>query len=182
MDQAPEVWEMWCTHSLLCPLQSRFSEGQTRWCFMDMQEIKDLIDIFSKSNVDKLELEKDGFELKLAKTRPEGVPVPVEAVPQPVAAIAVPAAEPGAAASADESLLPVNSPIVGTFYRAPNPTSQPFVQVGDRVRVGQTMCIVEAMKLMNEIQAEQNGVVEKILVENGQAVEYNQPLFLLKPA
>jgi acetyl-CoA carboxylase biotin carboxyl carrier protein len=88
-------------------------------------------------------------------------------------------ARPGS--GADDGLVAVRSPMVGTFYRAPNPTAPPFVDAGSRVVLGQVVCIVEAMKLMNEIEAEVGGVVEKVMVENGKPVEYNQPLFLVRP-
>jgi acetyl-CoA carboxylase biotin carboxyl carrier protein len=105
---------------------------------------------------------------------------PVQAAPAPApAALAAPAAS--AAVSADDANHKVLSPIVGTFYRAPSPDADAFVQVGQHVNVGDTLCIVEAMKLMNEIESDASGTIVKILVENGQPVEYNQPVFVIKP-
>lgn len=147
---------------------------------MEFKELTTVIELFSKSNVDKLELEVEGLKLNLAKKKGQVVVNKQEVAMAPVAAPAAEQEEP--VLSADENLLYVKSPIVGTFYRSPNPNASAFVKVGDQVHVGQTMCIVEAMKLMNEIQADHNGIVHEIFVENGQGVEYDQPLFSLKPA
>jgi len=150
---------------------------------MDFKELKQVIELFSKSNIDNLELEREGLNLRLGKKRPktvtvagaEGAPVAAAVMPQP------PAESPAEAEEEDAGLIYVTSPIVGTFYRSPSPNSPPFVEPGDRVHQGQTLCIVEAMKLMNEIQADQAGEVVKILVENGEGVEFGQNLFALKP-
>jgi len=146
---------------------------------MELSEIKEIIELFSKCNVDKLDLEQEGLNLKLAKKArkiiavqeetPAGTPPPLSPV------VAKPVDE-------DAGLAYVTSPIVGTFYRAPNPTAEPFVKVGDHVSQGQTLCIVEAMKLMNEIQAEQDGEIVKRLVENGEGVEFGQRLFAIRPS
>jgi acetyl-CoA carboxylase biotin carboxyl carrier protein len=119
-----------------------------------------------------------------------GVLTPVQAAPAstaaprreaetPAPAVVSAAAPPGSAA--DDGLVVIRSPMVGTFYRSPNPTAPPFVDAGTRVAVRQVVCIVEAMKLMNEIESDASGTVERILVENGKPVEYNQPLFLVRP-
>ena len=142
---------------------------------MDFNELKQIIELFSKNNVDRLELSQEGISLKLGKRRGQpAAPVEIRQVHMEQPAAAVETEE------ADADLIYVTSPIVGTFYRAPNPTAAVFVEVGDRVRSGQTLCIVEAMKLMNEIQADHAGEVVKILVDNGQGVEFGQSLFALK--
>lgn len=149
---------------------------------MEFNELKELIDLFSKSSIDELDLEQKGLTLKLAKKKETVVaaaPAAVAAGPAPVVA-AEPAAAPAAEVNEDEGLVFVTSPIVGTFYRAPNPNSDPFVKVGSNIHQGQTLCIVEAMKLMNEIQADYDGEIVKILVENGQGVEFGQRLFAVK--
>ncbi len=146
---------------------------------MEFNEIKQIIELFSKADVDKLDLTLEGVSLRLAKKKGPTLAAPVEAVTRVVETPAPPPAKEDQEEESD--LIFVTSPIVGTFYRAPNPNAEAFVQIGDKVRSGQTMCIVEAMKLMNEIQAEQSGEVVKVLVENGQGVEFGQKLFGLKP-
>ena len=146
---------------------------------MDYTELKELIELFSRSQVDKLDLEREGFSLKLAKRKGQTTAAPAVVRPEPVVVPVVPEETPHAAEASN--LITIKSPIVGTFYRSPNPNAESFVQVGDQVKIGQTLCIVEAMKLMNEIQADYNGTIAEILVENGQAVEYDQDLFALKP-
>ena len=153
---------------------------------MEFDQLKEIMELFSKSNIDKLEFENETVKLELGK-KPKVVNKTVEVRSSETVAVApVVAAAPVAEEPANEApakdLVYVKSPIVGTFYRSPNPNAEAFVQVGDRVRVGQTLCIVEAMKLMNEIQADHAGIIEEILVENGQGVEYDQPLFSLKSA
>lgn len=151
---------------------------------MEFNELKELIELFAKNNVDEMKLQSEGLDLKLSKTKTPVVAAadaPIAATaPQPAPAAA--AAADTAAANDDDGLIIVESPIVGTFYRSPNPNAEAFVQVGSTVTPGQTLCIVEAMKLMNEIQAEQGGVVAKIFVENGEGVEFGQKLIGLKPA
>lgn len=153
---------------------------------MEFDQLKEIMELFSKSNIDKLEFENETVRLELGK-KPQQIVAPRvelksgEASAAPAQVEAPMAAAPQADAAAKD-LVHVKSPIVGTFYRSPNPNAEAFVQVGDRVRVGQTLCIVEAMKLMNEIQADHAGIIEEILVENGQGVEYDQPLFSLKSA
>ncbi len=144
---------------------------------MEFNEIKEVIELFSKSNVDRLDLEIEGLNLKMSKKKPQVVSSAAEVLVE--SAPVRPVAESAPAEDLTEAVY-VRSPIVGTFYVAPNPNSDPFVQVGDTIKAGQTLCIVEAMKLMNEIQADHSGVIAEILVENGQGVEYDQPLFRLK--
>lgn len=164
------------------------------------KEVKDLIDYISKSNFVEFELEKDGLKIKLVKSSSKGgVPsiVPLEnTINNPVvheikktdinqqnaAEMESPVEEPEPKEAYKEKLLEVKSPIVGTFYRASNPSAPPYVEVGDVVKKGQVLCIVEAMKLMNEIEAEVSGEIEEILVPNAHPVEYDQVLFRIKPA
>jgi len=146
---------------------------------MELKEIKELVELFANNDVGKLKLEVEGFSLELSKPR-ERV-ISAASIEQPVSA---PAVAPQPAETVEETVpdnvTVVTSPIVGTFYRAPNPKAQPFVEVGDRVSKGQTLCIVEAMKLMNEIHADVSGVVTEIYVENGEGVEFNQRLLSLE--
>jgi acetyl-CoA carboxylase biotin carboxyl carrier protein len=161
-----------------------------------LQEIKELIAFVAEKQFDEIELARGDFRLCLRKggtrtTAEPLLPVTVPTVPQVVAApVAPPVVAPPtaptsepmavAAPAADEELHIITSPIVGTFYRSSSPTADPFVKLGDNIETGQTLCIVEAMKLMNEIQADISGTVAKILVENAQPVEYGQPLFAIK--
>ncbi|MBQ2381374.1 MAG: acetyl-CoA carboxylase biotin carboxyl carrier protein [Succinivibrio sp.] len=153
---------------------------------MDIHKIAKLIEIVSKSDVSEINLKQGEEELKITREKavvqavstvipaPVATPV-VAAAPAPAAAPAAPAA-PAAEAAVDASKL-MKSPMVGTFYRSASPTASPFVEVGASVKEGDTLCIIEAMKMMNQIQADRAGVIKKILVENGSAVEFDQPLF-----
>lgn len=151
---------------------------------MNPQELRDLIRIVEESDIDELEISRWGRTVRIVKRREahnSAVP-PVARAAEPAGSITHPAAveTPGARGPVEEPREPhhvVESPMVGTFYRAPAPEAPSFVEVGDSIRVGQTLCILEAMKLMNELQSEVSGVVRKILVENGDPVEYGQPLF-----
>jgi len=161
--------------------------------YPSLTEIKELIEFVSKKEFNEFELERGGFRLRWRKGAPEPAPhsnrQPV-GVPQPAgenrSAEFVPATpaerrEPAPApAPSEEALHIVASPIVGTFYRSPSPTAEPFVKLGDTVGAGKTLCIIEAMKLMNEIPSDAGGIVAKVFVENGQPVEYGQPLFGIK--
>ncbi len=152
---------------------------------MDLNLIRKLVKLVDSSEVTDLEIEEDGLRVKIAKkirgvkavTQPQ-ILSPSQSVPQAVPAQggeSTPAKE-----ETKEKLHEVHSPIVGTFYRAPAPDADPYVQVGDTVSQGSVLCIVEAMKLMNEIESDVSGKIVKILVENGKPVEYNQPLFLVE--
>jgi acetyl-CoA carboxylase biotin carboxyl carrier protein len=163
-------------------------------------EIKDLIRLVHETGVEKFELRLGDFELRIiGKRPPKSVYAPPTVIAQPmgspvaatppsspevhVAPVSAPApAAAPAPADDDARCKKVTSPMVGTFYRAASPTAPPFAQVGDRVDEDTVLCIIEAMKLMNEIKAETKGVVKKILVENAQPVEYGQPIFLIEPA
>ncbi|HET9943371.1 MAG TPA: acetyl-CoA carboxylase biotin carboxyl carrier protein [Terriglobia bacterium] len=150
---------------------------------MTLKELKELIDLFtSRESIEELEIEKAGVRLKVRRQSKHAVheipAAPVHARPAPV-----PVPEPPPApvpVKNDEDLFHVKAPIVGTFYKAPNPSSPPFVNVGDFVEKGTVLCIVEAMKLMNEIESEVAGQVTAAFVENGQPVEFGQKLFAIK--
>lgn len=158
---------------------------------MDLQYLKRLLRIFDESNSQELTIEEEGISLHMSKN--STTPVMSAAPQMMMAPMAAPASAPAAApAPAPASTAPtsaapasdghtVQSPIVGTFYRAPAPDAEPFVQVGSHVNAGDTLCIVEAMKLMNEIESDVSGTIVKILAENGQPVEYNQPIFIVNP-
>lgn len=157
---------------------------------MDLKLVKKLLELISDSDVNEVSIEEGDFKIKVKKTSEAAAQTVQYQMPQqPQAAQAPAAPQPTAPendkpASDSDSGQPagdvVKSPIVGTFYEAPSPDTDPFVAVGDRVEAGQTICIVEAMKIMNEIEAEFSGTVEKILVEDGSPVEYDQPLFIIK--
>ncbi len=157
---------------------------------MDIEEIKELLRIFNDSGVGELELQRGRDRLRIRKAG-EGAYTPVASpavvVHDAAPASAVPAAAPASAAPAakapvaDSGHVMVKSPIVGTYYDCPSPGAAPFVKTGDRVEVGQVMCIIESMKLMNEIEAEVAGVVASKLVENGRPVEYGEALFAILP-
>jgi len=150
---------------------------------MNVNEIKRLMEAFSENGLSELEVKDKEFSL-LLKRELTVAAAPVS-VPQPVqAAMAVkPSAETSEAAAVvqDEDLEYITSPIIGTFYRAPNPEAEAYVNVGDTIRKGQVLCIIEAMKIMNEIEAEIEGTVVKVFRKNAEAVEYGQQLFAVKP-
>lgn len=143
---------------------------------MDLRKLKTLIDLVSESGVAELEITEGDDRVKIVN-RVGAAPV-VAAAP---AAAPAPAAtsESAAAPAVAEDTRTINSPMVGTFYRAPSPGAKPFADVGQKVKAGDTVCIIEAMKLLNEIETEYDGVIKEILVENGQPVEFGQPLFVI---
>jgi len=151
---------------------------------MDFKEIKELIRVFDKSELNKLKVKDAEFEIALQKGFDGTVTVsaPVAAVAAPVAAPAVSVAAP--AVSADESKVicgeTINSPMVGTYYASPSPEASVFVKSGDMVKAGQTLCILEAMKIMNEVEAEYDCKIIEVLVKDGNPVEYDMPLFLIE--
>ena len=150
---------------------------------MDLRKLKTLIDLVSESNVSELEITEAEGKVRIVKSG--GTPMVMhQAAP---AMMAAPAAMPLAgapAASAEPAAAPaghaVKSPMVGTFYRSASPGAKSFVEVGSQVREGETICIIEAMKILNEIEADKSGTITRILCENGQAVEYGQPLFMIE--
>ncbi len=148
---------------------------------MDLRKLKTLIDLISESNVTELEITDTEGTVRIVKggygsnqtvvpilqnvTAPVSTPVSVETSPEPIATTLV---------------HNVKSPMVGTFYRTPAPGARSFVEIGDKIEVGETICIIEAMKILNEIESDKSGIVKKILCDNGQAVEYGQPLFVIE--
>ncbi|MBU3621233.1 acetyl-CoA carboxylase biotin carboxyl carrier protein [Polynucleobacter sp. CS-Odin-A6] len=154
---------------------------------MDLRKLKTLIDLVSESGISELEVNEGEDRVRIVNAgsaAPAGQviytnPAPTQAI-QTLTSVAAPAPAVAAAEEAPaETGFVARSPMVGTFYRAPNPESPDFVKVGDTVKVGQTLCIIEAMKLLNEIESEQAGVIKQILCENGQGVEFDQPLFII---
>lgn len=150
---------------------------------MDLQKLKTLIDLVSDSNVTELEITEAEGRVRIVKAG-----APVQFVPAPAADVATtvfapqpPAATATAAVAATAAALDhaVKSPMVGTFYRASSPDAKPFVEVGSVVKEGETICIIEAMKILNEIETDRSGTIVEILCENGQPVEYGQPLFVI---
>ncbi|MBA4111595.1 MAG: acetyl-CoA carboxylase biotin carboxyl carrier protein subunit [Leptothrix sp. (in: Bacteria)] len=151
---------------------------------MDLRKLKTLIDLVSESNVSELEITEADGKVRIVKAGAAPVVMmqqPMQAQqPQPVAAAPAVAAAPVVAEVPEETGHVVKSPMVGTFYRSSSPGAKAFAEVGDQVKEGQAICIIEAMKIMNEIETDLAGTVTKILVENGQPVEYGQPLFVIE--
>jgi acetyl-CoA carboxylase biotin carboxyl carrier protein len=149
---------------------------------MDLRKLKTLIDLVSESNVSELEITEAEGKVRIVKGGGAGVQQVVAtapvAAPAPTAPT-VPAPAPVAAAEAPRGHV-VKSPMVGTFYRSSSPGAKPFVEIGSQVKEGETICIIEAMKILNEIEADKTGTITEILCENGQAVEYGQPLFVIE--
>jgi len=160
---------------------------------MDQKELRSLLDFLSTSDIQEFKLEGDDFRLEVRRNLPSlAAPsaaaqiamaaLATPAIPSNAASAVAPAIPPPAAPASRNDLVEVKAPMVGTYYSSPAPGEAAFVQIGSRVNVGQTICILEAMKLMNELEAEQSGEVVEILVANGMPVEYNQVLMLLRPA
>lgn len=155
---------------------------------MDLRKLKTLIDLVSESNISELEITEADGKVRIVKSdgqAPALAPVVAAPVlaPAPVAAATMPAPPPAASAApapAAPAGHAVKSPMVGTFYRSSSPGAKPFVEVGQQVKEGDPICIIEAMKIMNEIEADKSGTVTQILCENGQAVEYGQPLMIIE--
>ncbi len=152
---------------------------------MDLKAIKQVVELMKRSELSEFELEEEGFKLRLTRKGNEA-PQVIQAVAAPAAQpLAAPAAVPAATESTpaeDPNLSTITSPMVGTFYSAASPESPSFVKAGQKTDADTVVCIIEAMKVMNEIQAELSGTIVECLVENGQAVEYGQPLFKVKKA
>ncbi len=152
---------------------------------MDLRKLKTLIDLVSESNVSELEITEAEGKVRIVKSAGVAVAAPV-VMAAPVATAAPVAAVPAAAPAEAPAPAPVaaghtvKAPMVGTFYRSSSPGAAPFVQIGSVVKEGDTLCIVEAMKILNEIESDKAGTVTQILCENGQAVEYGQPLFIIE--
>jgi len=155
---------------------------------MDLRKLKTLIDLVSESNISELEITEAEGKVRIVKAEPAAAAplmmvaaAPVAAAPaarRSAAALAADEAE-AAAAEAAETGHVVKSPMVGTFYRAASPGGKPLVEIGSAIKLGEAICIIEAMKIMNEIEADETGTIAKILCENGQAVEFGQPLFVI---
>ncbi|GHD56662.1 acetyl-CoA carboxylase biotin carboxyl carrier protein [Jeongeupia chitinilytica] len=151
---------------------------------MDLRKLKKLIDLVEESGIAELEVTEGEEKVRITRVNQNAAPAYIQQpmqfqAPAAAAAVAAPAAVAEAADSALPDGTPVKSPMVGTFYRAASPGAKSFVEVGQQVNAGDTLCIIEAMKLLNEIEAETSGVIKAILVENGQPVEYGEPLFVI---
>jgi acetyl-CoA carboxylase biotin carboxyl carrier protein len=151
---------------------------------MDLRKLKTLIDLVSESNISELEITEADGKVRIVKAdaRPTVMMAPAP-MAMPAGAVAAPvtaAAAPAVAAAPIETGHVVKSPMVGTFYRASSPGAKPMAEVGQQVKEGEPICIIEAMKIMNEIEADKSGTVTKVMVENGQAVEFGQPLFIIE--
>lgn len=161
---------------------------------MNLNEIQDLIKFVSKSGVSEVEIEKKDFKIVIKAekqkaeqifvqaTAPVAAPAPAPVAPVAAPAPVAPAAAAPAPASDDSKYVTIKSPMIGTFYRSSGPDKEPFVSVGSSINKGDTICIVEAMKLFNEIEAEISGKIVKVLVDDSSPIEYDQPLFLVDPA
>jgi acetyl-CoA carboxylase biotin carboxyl carrier protein len=152
---------------------------------MDLRKLKTLIDLVSESNVSELEITEADGKVRIVKSSPVAAPVVQTMMAAPVAAApAAPLAAPvAAAAPAAEPVISghiVKSPMVGTFYRSSSPNAKPFAEIGQQIKAGEALCIIEAMKIMNEIEADATGTITKIYCENGQPVEFGQPLFIIE--
>jgi len=148
---------------------------------MDIRKVKKLIELLEESGIAEIEIHEGEESVRISRNAaagsvPAAAPVAIAAAPAPAAA-AAPAAAPAEEVIEGHVL---NSPMVGSFYRAPSPGAKDFVDIGSKVNVGDTLCIIEAMKLLNQIEADKAGTIKAILVENGQPVEYNQPLFIIE--
>jgi len=165
----------------------------------DLNYIKKLLKILESGEINEIEIEEEGTRVRVVKSKPQDAvqapqmityaAPPIQQAPQAAAPVAAPPTAPAGkteekkqnVSASGKELIEVRSPIVGTFYRAPSPNADPYVAVGQQVAKGNILCIIEAMKLMNEIECEYEGKITKILVENAQPVEYNQVLFLVEP-
>ncbi|MFY0625251.1 MAG: acetyl-CoA carboxylase biotin carboxyl carrier protein [Reichenbachiella sp.] len=157
---------------------------------MKIKEIRDLIDYVSSTGLEEVNIETEEFKLKVKRNNESQIveraaPAPAPVAPAPAAPASAPAPAPATTAEASApsgKYVEIKSPMIGTFYATANPESPAFVNVGDKVKVGDTVCIVEAMKLFNEIESEVSGTIVKVLIENSNPVEYDQPLFLVDPS
>jgi acetyl-CoA carboxylase biotin carboxyl carrier protein len=153
---------------------------------LNLRDLRELLTLLAEREITEFELEEEGMKLRIRKAAavassfspaaPAGAPAAA-----PAAAVATTPAAPAPSATVEAGAVAIKSPIVGTFYRSPDPNSPPFVNVGDRVQLGQVVCIIEAMKLMNEIEADVAGEIVRIHQENGQPVQFGDPLFSIRP-
>jgi acetyl-CoA carboxylase biotin carboxyl carrier protein len=162
---------------------------------MDLAEIRRLVKLVEKHDIEELQVEEKDFKISISKGKKSSTPQQIQTpvIPHPqIDSVDVdsfkhqhtdaPVQHVTSDKKKDENVVEICAPMVGTFYRAPSPDSDPYVNIGDQIKPGNVLCIIEAMKLMNELEAEISGEIIDILVENGQSVEYNQPLFLIKKA
>jgi acetyl-CoA carboxylase biotin carboxyl carrier protein len=158
---------------------------------IDIRKLKELVRLMTSSDLTELDLRDKDEQVTIRRATPQAAPQIVHAAPamHHAVPVAAPAAAPAAAAPAapapspaDEGLVAIESPMVGTFYGSPSPDKPPFITVGAQVNANTVVCLVEAMKIFNEIKAERSGTVAKVLVQSGQAVEFGQPLFMIKPS
>ncbi|MBY8965932.1 acetyl-CoA carboxylase biotin carboxyl carrier protein [Algiphilus sp. NNCM1] len=151
---------------------------------MDIRTIKKLIELLEQSGIAELEVQQGEESVRISRHGSQVAVAPAAAAPAAAPAPSSPAPAPveTPAATADHHANTMRAPMVGTFYRAPAPGAQAFVDIGQTVRAGQTLCIIEAMKMLNQIEADRDGVISQILVDNGEPVEYDQPLFVIDPA
>ena len=152
---------------------------------MDIRKIKKLIELVEESGITELEVQEEEGTVRISRAAPAFAPAAIQYAAAPVAPVAAPAAVPAPASPAEAPAAEVSghqvrSPMVGTFYRSPSPEAKAFVEVGQTVKVGDALCIVEAMKMMNRIEADKAGVVKAILVNDGEAVEFDQPLIVIE--
>ena len=152
---------------------------------MDIRKIKKLIELVEESGITELEVQEEEGTVRISRAAPAVAPAAIQYAAAPVAPAAAPAAAPVVAAPAEAPVAEISghqvrSPMVGTFYRSPSPEAKAFVEVGQTVKVGDALCIVEAMKMMNRIEADKAGVVKAILVNDGEAVEFDQPLIVIE--
>ncbi len=151
---------------------------------MDIRKVKKLIELLEESGIAEIEIHEGEESVRISRSSQATTPVYAAPAPAAAPAAAAPAAAPAPTAEEAASALPsghqVTSPIVGTFYRSPSPTAKAFAEVGQSVNVGDTLCIIEAMKIMNQIEADKGGVIKAILAENGEPVEFGQPLFIIE--
>jgi len=161
---------------------------------VDLKDIKAIIDLMKKNSVSEFELEKEDFKIKLKRTPSGGIAAPITyeeaplvtyapplAISQAPAGSSAPGSAPAAAPAANTGEQEIKSPMIGTFYRSPSPEAGPYVEVGMEVTPDTVVCIIEAMKVMNEIKAEARGVITQVLIENAKPVEFGQPLFKIRP-
>lgn len=157
---------------------------------METKEIQKLIDFIAQSGLDEVNIETNELKIKvkrhatpvIASVAPVAVPAPAPVAAAPAASAPAPAETRSPVASDESKLVTIKSPMIGTFYRASSPETPAFINVGDEVKPGKTVCVIEAMKLFNEIESELSGRIVKVLVENATPVEFDQPLFLVEPA
>jgi len=149
---------------------------------MDLRKLKKLIDLVKESGIEELELTEGEEKVKISAKKTNFQPSDINYVPQQSAPVLIPEKQNVTSvdnASENGNIKKITSPMVGTFYRASSPDSEPFVDIGTQIKKGDTLCIIEAMKLLNEIESDQDGVIKTILFENGQPVEFGEPLFII---